>query len=97
MLQFTPQSPKITGILMSADCAFGTAVCQLRNERDRSRFAYPQQVWDDLYGQPWRPDLAGERWYRNLIQIGYISREEPTDGKRTRTLQTRRTVSRRSR
>lgn len=98
MLHFTARSPKVTdGILLIAGCASGDGSCQARTEQDRSRFVFPQQVWDDLYGAVWRADLHGERWYQKLIQIGYITREEPTDGKRTRTLRPSRAMPRRSR
>lgn len=97
VLRFTAQSPRIAGILMSADCSLGAVVCQVRGQRDRSRFVFPQQVWEDLYGQPWRVACAGEPWYQNLIKLGYITGGEPTDGKRTRTLRSSRKPDRKRR
>ena len=70
MPSFIEGSPRVLGIVMAADCTFG--VCDIRARLDRANFWYPDNVWVDLYGQPWQVRLAGERWFQNM------SRWDPT-------------------
>lgn len=58
--------------MRSGECTLG--MCVERSEADRHQFRYPQNVWDDLYGQPLQIRLAGERWFQAMQR-----RETPVD------------------
>lgn len=47
----TAISPRVEGIFFAFECL---VACELRTARDRARWPFGQEIWDEVYAQPFK-------------------------------------------